>query len=48
MRGDFESAAIFLSPTCPVAQKGPERKLGFDAATVLAADAKVGIGKTGV
>ena len=48
MRGDFESAAIFLSPTFPVAQKGPERKLGFDAATVSAADAKTGIGKTGI
>ena len=48
MRGDFESAAIFLSPTCPVAKKGPERKLGFNAATILAADAKAGIGKTGV
>ena len=24
MRGDFESAAIFLSPTCPVAKKGPD------------------------
>ena len=48
MRDDFESAAIFLSPTCPVAKKGPERKVGFDAATILAADAKTGIGKTGV
>ena len=48
MRGDFESAAIFLSPTCPVTNKGPERKVGFDAATILAADAKTGIGKTGV
>ena len=48
MRGDFESAAIFLSPTCPVAKKGPERKVGFDADTVLAADAKAGIGKTGI
>ena len=48
MRSDFESAAIFLSPTCPVAKKGPERKVGFDAATVLATDAKTGIGKTGV
>ena len=48
MRGDFESAAIFLSPTCPLSKKGPERKVGFDAATVLAADAKAGIGKTGV
>ena len=48
MRDDFKSAAIFLSPTCPVAKKGPERKVGFDAATILAADAKTGIGKTGV
>ena len=48
MRGDFESAAIFLSPTYPVAKKGPERKVGFDAATLLAADAKTGNGKTGV
>ena len=48
MRGDFESAKIFLSPTCPVAKKGPERNVGFDAATILAADAKTGIGKTGV
>ena len=48
MRGDFESGAIFLSPTFPVAKKGPERKVGFDAATILAVDAKTGIGKTGV
>ena len=48
MRGDFESAAVFLSPTCSVAKKGPERKVGFDAATIAAADAKAGIGKTGV
>ena len=48
MRNDFESAAIFLSPTCPVANKVPERKVGFNVATVLAADAKTGIGKTGV
>ena len=48
MRGNFESAAIFLSPTCPVAKKGPERKVGFNAATVSAADAKAGIGKSGV
>ena len=48
MHGNFESAAIFLSPTFPVAKKGPERKVGFDAATILAADAKTGIGKTGV
>ena len=48
MRGNFGSAAIFLSPKCPVAKKGPERKVGFDAATFLAADAKAGIGKTGV
>ena len=48
MRGDFESAAIFLSPTCPVAKKGPERKVGFGAATISAADAKTGIGETGV
>ena len=48
MRGDFEPAAVFLSPTCHVANKGSERKVGFDAATVLAADAKTGIGKTGV
>ena len=48
MRGDFESAAIFLSPTCPVATKGPERKVGFNAATVSATDAKTGIGKMGV
>ena len=47
-RGDFESAAIFLSPTCPVAKKEPERKVCFDAATISAADAKTGIGKTGV
>ena len=45
MRGDFESAAIFLSPKCPVAKKVPERKVGFGAATILAADAKTGIGK---
>ena len=31
-----------------MANKGPERKVGFDAATVLATDAKTGIGKTGV
>ena len=37
--------AIFLSPICPVANKGPERKVGFNAATILAADAKAGIGK---
>ena len=48
MRSNFESAAIFLSPTCPMAKKGPERKVGFDAATVSAADAKTGIGKTGI
>ena len=48
MRGDFDSAAIFLSPTCPVAKKRPDRKVGFDAATISAADAKAGIGKTGV
>ena len=48
MRGDFESAAIFLPPTCPVAKKVPERKVGFDAATISAADAKTGIGKPGV
>ena len=48
MRGDFESTAIFLSPTCPVAKKGPKCKAGFDAATDSAADAKDGIGKTGV
>ena len=48
MRDDFESSTIFLSPTCPVAKKGPERKVGFDAATILAVDAKNGIGKTGV
>ena len=48
MRGDFESAAIFLSPTCPVANKGTDCKVGFDAATISAADAKTGIGKTGV
>ena len=48
MRGDFESAVIFLSPTCPVAKKGPEHKVGFDAAKILAADAKAGIGKSGV
>ena len=48
MRSDFESAAIFLSPTCPVAKKGTERKVSFDAATILAADAKTGIGKTGM
>ena len=48
MRGDFESAAIFLSPTCHVAKKGPQHKVGFDAATISAADAKTGIGKTGV
>ena len=48
MRGDFESAAVFLSPTCPVAKKGSERKVGFDAATVLATDSKTSIGKTGV
>ena len=48
MRGDFEPAAIFLSPTCPVAKKGPERKVGFNAATILAADANTGIGKTSV
>ena len=48
MRGDFESASIFLSLTCPVAKKGPEHKVGFDADTVLATDAKTGIGKTGV
>ena len=48
MRGDFESATIFLPPTCPVAKKGPECKVGFDAATISAADAKTGIGKTGV
>ena len=45
MSGEFESATIFLSPTCPVAKKGPERKVGFDAAKILAADAKAGIGK---
>ena len=39
MRGNFESAAIFLSRTCPVAKKGPERKVIFDAATISAADA---------
>ena len=48
MSGDFESVAIFISPTCPVAKKVPKRKVGFDAATVSAADAKVGIGETGV
>ena len=48
MRGNFESAAIILSPTCPVAKKGTERKVGFDAFTISAADAKAGIGKTGV
>ena len=48
MRSDFESAAIFLSPTCPVAKKGPNRKVGFDATTILAADAMTSIGKTGV
>ena len=48
MRGDFESAAIFLSPTCHVAKKGPQHKVGFDAATISEADAKTGIGKTGV
>ena len=48
MRGDFESAAIFLSPTCPVAKKGPEHKVGFNAAKILAVDAKTDIGKTGV
>ena len=31
-----------------MAKKGNERKLGFDAATILAADAKTGIGKIGV
>ena len=30
------------------AKKGPELKVGFDTATVLATDAKTGIGKTGV
>ena len=48
MRGDFESAKFFLSQTCPVAKKGPERKVGFNAATLLAADAKTGNGKSGV
>ena len=48
MRGDFESAAIFLYPTCPVAKKGLKSKAGFDVATILAADAKTGIGKAGV
>ena len=48
MRGDFESAAVFLSPTCHVAKKGSERKVGFDAATVLATDSKTSIGKTSV
>ena len=28
-------------------KKGPEQKVGFDAAKILAADAKAGIGKTG-
>ena len=31
-----------------MAKKGPKQKVGFDAATVAAADAKAGIGKTGV
>ena len=31
-----------------MANKGPERKVGFDAATISATDAKTGIGKTGV
>ena len=48
MRGDFESAAVFLSPTCPVTKKGSKRKVGFDSAAVSATDAKAGIGKTGV
>ena len=48
MRGDFESAAIFLSPTCPVAKKGSDHKVGFGAVTVLATDSKTSIGKTGV
>ena len=29
-----------------MAKKGPERKVGLDAATILAVDAKTGIGKT--
>ena len=31
-----------------MAKKGPECKVSFDAATILAADVKTGIGKTGV
>ena len=31
-----------------MAKKGPKRKVGFDAPTIFAADAKTGIGKMGV
>ena len=31
-----------------MAKKGPKRKVGFDAPTIFAADAKTGIGKTGL
>ena len=48
MHGEFESSAVLLSPTCPVVNKGPEQKVGFDAATIAAEDAKAGIGKTSV
>ena len=48
MCGDFESATIFLSPTCPVKKKGPDRKVVFNASTVSATDAKTGIGTMGV
>ena len=48
MREDFEDAVAFLAPTCPVAKKQSNKRVGFYSATIAATSGGLGIGKTGV
>ena len=48
IREDFEDTMEFLAPTCPVAKKQSNKRVGFDSATTVATSGGPGIGKTGV
>ena len=47
-RENFDLAAIFLAPTCPVAKNQRNKKVAFDTAIFTTDGKKSGPGKTGV
>ena len=48
MRKDFEDAVAFIAPTCPVAKKQSNKRVGYYFTTIAATSGGLGIGKTRV